>query len=196
MTIDLTINERNIDSDFQRIAFDLMNHWILKVQSKAYRITEIEFYFKSDSHNDKYIHGHKLQMEKERWYFHGSGVDITFGTNRSYGSILIRAIYDYTNDSYIYGPLNCVTELFSNIDFVYETNISFGLVNAEPPDFEIEKPISAPRVGLNPQKDKENFDAFYRYLIMPKKRHAEKSKIAQGMKQQKYLEEQIKEIWG
>lgn len=196
MTIDLTINESNIDSDFQRIAFDLMNRWILKVESKVYRITEIEFYFKSESHNDEYTHRHNLQMEKERWYFHGSGIDITFGANGFYGGILIRAIYDFTSDNYIYGPLNCLTELFSNIDFVYEKNISFGLAKANPTDFEIDKPIAAPRVGLNSEKDKGKYDSLYRFLIMPKKRHAEKSRIAQSMEQQKYSDEQIKAIWG
>ena len=42
MAIDLTINENNFDSDFKRIAEDLMNHWILKIESKKYRIAEIE----------------------------------------------------------------------------------------------------------------------------------------------------------
>lgn len=196
MSIDLTINENNFDSDFKRIAEDLMNHWILKIESKKYRIAEIEFYLKSESHNDAYTHGHKLQLEKERWYFHGSGFDLTFGANGFYGGILIRALYDFNGDNYTYGPLNCVTELFSNIGHIYETNLSFGLIPAKPNDFELEKPIPAPRVGLNPIKDNEKFDSFYRFLIMPKQKHAEKTKIAEGMKQQDYSEIEINNIWG
>lgn len=196
MAIDLTIKESNIDSDFKRIAYDLMNHWILKIGSKMYRISEIEFYLKSECHNDTYTHGHKLQLEQERWYFHGSGFDLTFGANGFYGGILIRALYDFKGDNYTYGPLNCVTELFSNIGHIYVTNLSFGLIPAEPKYFEIEKPISAPRVGLNPLKDKDKFEAFYRFLIMPKHKHAEKTKIAEGMKQQGYSDTEIKNIWG
>jgi hypothetical protein len=197
MTINLTIDKKNIDNDFNRIASELMNNWILKVESKKYRIAEIEFYFKSDFHNDIYIHGHDLQKRKEKWYFHGSGVDITFGSNEFYGGILIRAIYDLTNQKYIYGPLNSVTEIFSNVKSVYESNLSFGLVPADKNKLEMEEPISAPRVGLNPDKDNEMFDSFYRFLIMPKQKHAEKTKIAEGMKQQeKYTEDDINEIWG
>jgi hypothetical protein len=196
MAIDLTINESNIDSDFKRIADDLMYHWILKMESKMYRITEIVFYLKSESHNDTYTHGHKLQLEKERWYFHGSGFDLTFGANGFCGGILIRALYDFKGKNYTHGPLNCVTELFSNIGHIYETNLSFGLIPAKPNDFEFEKPIPAPSVGLNPQKDKDKFDSFYRFLIMPKQKHAEKTKIAEGMKQQDYSEIEINNIWG
>ncbi len=196
MAINLIINESNIDADFKRIADDLMNHWILKIESKMYRITEIEFYLKSEFHNDTYTHGHKLQQLKERWYFHGAGIDLTFGVNGFYGGILIRALYDFKENNYTYGPLNCVTELFSNIGHIYETNLSFGLVSAKPNDFEAEKPIPAPRVGLNPNKDKDKYEAFYRFLIMPKRKHAEKTKIAEGMKQQGYSDIEINNIWG
>jgi hypothetical protein len=197
MTLNLKVKENSIDKDFNRIAFELMNHWLLKIESKSYRISEIEFYLKSDFHNDSYTHGHKLQKQKEKWYFHGSGVDITFGNDRFYGGILIRAIYDFKNDNYIYGPLNCVTEVFSNINNIYEKGISFGLVPSKNSKIEIENPIAAPRVGLNTQIDKAKHDALYRFLIMPKYKHAEKTKIAEGMKQQgRYSEEEIKNIWG
>jgi hypothetical protein len=196
MAIDLTIHEEDIDSDFKRIAFDLMNHWVLKIESKMYRISEIEFYLKSDSHNDTYTHGHKLQQEKERWYFHGSGVDITFGADGFYGGILIRAIYDFENDYYTYGPLNCVTELFSNVKNIYESNLSFGLIPAKEFDFIIEKPIASPRIGLNPQRDNKKYEALYRFLILPKQKHAEKTEIAESMRQQGCSENEINNIWG
>ncbi len=196
MAIDLTINKNEIDSCFKRIANDIMNHWVFKIETKTYRITEIEFYLKSEFHNDKYTHGHKLQLETEKWYFHGSGIDLTFGANGFYGGILIRALYDFKGDSYIYGPLNCVTELFSNIKHVYESNLSFGLIRATQSEFEFEKPIPAPRVGLNPEKDKEQFCYFHRFLIMPKHKHAEKTKIAEGMRKQGYSDIEIKNIWG
>lgn len=197
MTIDFSIDESNIDNDFNRIANELMNHWILKVDSKEYRITEIEFYLKSDIHNDNYSHGHDLQKEKEKWYFHGSGVDITFGSNNFYGGILIRAIYDLAGKKYIYGPLNSITEIFSNIKSVYASDISFGLIYDKNERLEFEKPISAPRVGLNPLNNSGMYDKFYRFLIMPGQKHAEKTKIEEGMKQQKiYSENEIKKIWG
>jgi len=110
---------------------------------------------------------------------------------------LIRAIYDISNSKYIYGPLNTVTEIFSNINSVYESKFSFGLIPAESNNLIIETPISAPRVGLNPINNKVMFDSLYRFLIMPKRKHAEKTKIVEGMKLQcKYSENEINEIWG
>ena len=39
-------------------------------------------------------------------------MDLTFGSDDSYGGILIRAIED-KEGNYIYGPLKCITEIFS-----------------------------------------------------------------------------------
>lgn len=199
MALDLTIHEDKIDESFERIANDLMNNWLLKIESKIYRITEIEFYYKSEFHNDPYTHGHILQKEKEKWYFHGSGIDITFGTNKTYGGILIRAIYNIKEDNYIYGPLNCVTEIFNAIGNIYDKGISLGLIALTKSNTEIETeiPIAAPRVGLNPQKDKTYSERFYRFLIMPKCKHAEKTRIVFAMRQKgKYSEDVINRIWG
>ena len=199
MTLDLTIHEDKIDESFERIANDLMNNWLLKIESEIYRITEIEFYYKSESHNDPYSHGHVLQKEKEKWYFHGSGIDITFGTNETYGGILIRAIYNFKEDNYIYGPLNCATEIFNTLGNIYNKVMSFGLIPSREFNsaIETEIPICAPRVGLSPQKNKAYSERFYRFLILPKRKHAEKTRIVAAMRQQgKYSEDIINSIWG
>lgn len=196
MKLNLIINEQTLNEDFKRIAFELMNNWILEINSNQYRITEIEFYFKSEYHNDPYCHGNELQKEKEKWYFHGSGIDLTFGDKDFYASILIRAIYDIKNDNYIYGPLNCITEFFKSINNVFDTDLIFGLVPSKEQQFKIEVPIAAPRVGLNMKIDSEKYEALYRFLIMPKQKHAEKTRIAEGMRKLNISEEEIKKIWG
>jgi hypothetical protein len=196
MDLNLTIDENNINGSFKRIAKDLMNKWAIQIVSKQYRIAEIEFYYNSEFHVDPYAHGHTLQNETGRWYFHGSGLDLTIGGNGSYGGILIRAIYDFEGKNYIYGPLNCVTELFRNLPNVLLNNISFGLTKADFPDSMKEKLIAAPRVGLNPAKDKEKCEALFRFLIMPKYKHAEKTKIEASMKLQPFDDHEIKNIWG
>lgn len=196
MEINLSVECQRIDDDFRRIACDLMNNWIINVEHAKYRITEIEFYYKNEFHNDPYVHGNQLQKEKGKWYFHGSGIDLTFGNEKTYGGILIRAIFDINNKKYYYGPLNCILELFSNLSSIYETKISFGLTPAEENQLEFEKPISAPRVGLNPKIDDGMVKKNYRFLIMPKQKHAEKTLIAEAMKSQEYPEDEIKNIWG
>ncbi len=196
MELNLTINENDINGSFYEIADNLMNKWAIQIESKQYRIAEIEFYYNSEFHVDPYAHGHTLQNETGRWYFHGSGLDLTIGGNGSYGGILIRAIYDLEGKNYIYGPLKCVTELFRNLPNVLLNNISFGLTKANFPDSMKEEPIAAPRVGLNPAKDKEKCEALYRFLIMPKYKHAEKTKIEESMIKQGASPDDAKKIWG
>lgn len=198
MEIDFTIREDKIDEDFQRIANDLLNEWVLKVEDSLYRITEIEFYYKDDckEHDDSYIHGHLLQRQIGKWYFHGSGIDITFGNDGAYGGILIRAISNIQSKEYIYGPLVCVQELFKNFPTIFNREINFGLIPAEENLFEKEKLIRAPRVGLNPQKDPEMCGRFYRFLVMPKQKHSDKTRIFAAMETQSFSEIERNNIWG
>jgi hypothetical protein len=195
MILNLRTDSQNINDDFKRIATELMNDWVLKIENSMYRIIEIEFYFKSKSHNDDYAHAHELQKKPDCWYFHASGVDITFGNDEAYGGILIRGIFNLGSLKYTYGPINVVTELFSNLQSVYNHSYSFGLIAAPENIIKFENPISAPRVGLNKNKNPEMRDKLYRYLVMPKEQHAEKTNIETAMKKQNYPEDEIKNIW-
>lgn len=195
MKLNLNINEKHPTADFERIADDLMNHWILRAGDGQYRLAEIEFYFQSKEHSDVYLHGHPLQAEQERWYFHGSGLDLTIGTGNTQGGILIRALYDIQKEHYIYGPLNSVGELLSNLPPLYHHRFDFGLSPAATQQLAHEKPIAAPRVGLNPDKDPEKYHALYRFLIMPKRKHANKTQIVESMIKQGYSEEEANAIW-
>lgn len=186
----------NVSPEYERIATALMNDWILQSVANQYRITELEFYLKNSTHPDHYTHGHKLQKKFGSWYFHGSGLDITFGGNDYFGSILIRAIYNIATGEYVYGPINAVTELFKNIDNVCHQSFSFGLVRDHKKIINREKPIAAPRIGLNKTNDPAMEKELYRFIVMPKKRHDEKTRIAEAMKLQGYSESKIKEIWG
>jgi hypothetical protein len=49
-------------------------------------------YLKSQTHPDKYTHGHVQQKKPGCWYFHDSGVDITFGDEHSFDGILYLLI--------------------------------------------------------------------------------------------------------
>jgi hypothetical protein len=74
-----------------------------------------------------------------------------------------------------------------------------GLVHIELDPKLFEKPIAAKRVGLNPIKDPDlkMHPALYRFLIMPKSKHADKTGIEEAMtNSKKFTPEQIKAIWG
>ena len=92
----LQINNSNIETieqSFHDIAHLLFNDYSINVNGHFYRLLDIEFYYFSEGKfEDPYIHMNELQKESGRWYFHESGVDITFGAEGSYGGILIRGI--------------------------------------------------------------------------------------------------------
>lgn len=201
MEIDLTIDKGNISGSFERIAKELLNSWVIASGNSFYRICEIEFYFKTKDHEDPYSHGHELQKSSGKWYLHPSGMDITFGNPECYGGILIRALDNLTlpidhSKRYTYGPLNCLQELFQNLNSVYKQDYTLGIVYADEGKIEYEDPIAAPRVGLNPNKNPEMFDQNYRFLVLPKKKHADKTLIFEAMIRQGLPKEKADKIWG
>ena len=105
-------NINNYQVVFSEYANKLMNEYCLKVDDKKYNLIEIEFYFyDKENHPDPYIYCNEKQKECGKFYFHGSGMDITFGNGICYGGILIRSIMN-EEDEYINGSLKLLEELF------------------------------------------------------------------------------------
>jgi hypothetical protein len=192
-TINLTVDIKNPEPDFKRIATELMNKWLLLAGDTQYRIAEIEFYLRDDQfHRDIYTHGHEIQKTSHRWYFHGSGIDITFGKGSYYGGILLRAIYDLKNDRYTYGPIQILSGIFSKFPGIHDTHLPFGLIPDESGLLAFEEPIAAPRIGLNAKLDINMCSKNYRFLIMAKRKHADKTGIVKAMEKQGLYSTRIK----
>lgn len=119
--------QTEIKEVFSVIANKLFRNYHIVKGENTYDFLEIEFYFYSPNHRDLITYprnGRKPGM----WFFHMSGVDITFGSNDKegdhplmYGGILIRSIVKTQGDGsalseYICGPMKCVDELF---DYIY-----------------------------------------------------------------------------
>jgi hypothetical protein len=194
------IDNENIEMSFNRIASDIMNDWILKANNSSYRICELEFYYKSESHQDPYIHGHKLQTQMGKWYFHGSGLDLTFGSEKYHRSILIRAIYNLDEEKYIYGPLNSVTELLGNLPGIYGGDFILQFQKDDKDKIKKETkiiPVKAPRVGLSAVKDNDGkfCDKKYRFFVMPKEKHLGKESLMNEMLRNGESKEDIKKYW-
>lgn len=52
------LNLKNVNQEMiENISKSILNKHVLIVNNKEYRIGEIEFYIKSDVHNDEYTHG-------------------------------------------------------------------------------------------------------------------------------------------
>lgn len=114
-------NKESTDSSFEKIAKTLFGDYHIQKGTKTYELMEIEFYLFSERHKDIITYPRKND-KAGMWFFHMSGVDITFGTTDKnvYGGILIRSIIR-TDEDEIYpisGPMKCVEELFDYIHAV------------------------------------------------------------------------------
>jgi hypothetical protein len=189
-------NKENPFNDFKRIALHLMNNNVLIVGHGRYRFTELEFYYFNENgkHADVYSHRHRYQKTNGQWYFHGSGLDITFGSENVYGGILIRGIKNLQDNKFINGPILCVQELFENLGGVNnEEKVNFYIqelpwegMNSV---IEIQEIYSCRRVRINQEIDIPNdlrfYNSFYRFFIYPKQKHDDKSNIATDLLAQK-----------
>lgn len=181
-------DEESLEKHFIRIAYLLLNKVILIVDENQYRLTEIEFYFfNATCHEDPYIHKDEMQLNPNQWYFHGSGLDITFGDGINYGGVLIRGIKQLNcgDQGFTNGPLRVVKEVFRSFGNICINDHKLHLSKAIQLD-EVLVMRSA-RVGL---KDKNDNNAGrykekkYRFLTFPfDKNHnySEKTKVAQAM---------------
>lgn len=186
MNLEIT-NKENPFDDFKRIASSLMNDNVLLVGENYFRFTALEFYyFEKNSHPDIYSHQHKNQTTNGQWYFHGSGLDITFGNKDVFGGILIRGIKNLKEKTYINGPIMCVQELFNHLGAVSNNEKQyFGIVeipwNRMGSLIEVQNVYYSRRVGLNTKIDKsENkkfYNSLYRFFINPKETQKDKGTI-------------------
>lgn len=128
----LKVNIKNPEESFSSIADNMMKNYIIKKGDNEYAFIEIEFYLYSPSHQDFITY--PRQIEAGRWFFHQSGVDLTFKStgikliednnkesfeisdNAIFGGILIRGLYDLVNSKYIFGPYKCVNLLWDDFN--------------------------------------------------------------------------------
>ena len=68
-----------VEKKFEIIADILLNWCIIRVNTKRFRILEIEFYLFGGKGNHKDIIAYpRTDMEGGEWFFHPSGVDLCF----------------------------------------------------------------------------------------------------------------------
>jgi len=216
-----TTSKKTVIESFDKIANKLFYDYQLQVNHNYYRLIDIEFYYYTDdltdTHKDIYIHKHLTQRHSAKWYFHDSGIDITFGNNSDhYGGILIRGIAKIEKakidnnfiTSQIHGPIKVrseITESFNNV-FDNSPNV-FCLfeINNELEGSCMPAPlyvVKTNRINLNPQKDNEEryFDSKYRYVILLDKcqfGYTNKTQIAKDLQNQYDLtREEVNKLLG
>ena len=78
---------------FEELAKILFNEYEIIKRGIHYDFLEIEFYFFNSNHKDDATY--ERTIKEGRWFFHPSGVDISFDSDESkgyYGGVLIRSI--------------------------------------------------------------------------------------------------------
>ena len=127
-----------------------MGDYVIRKGNKSYAIVEIEFYFYSPNHRDFITY--PRNTESGMWYFHNSGVDLTFKSqgvespnkdnkktynaqNATFGGILIRGLYDLDNNNtenpehrYIFGPQKCVNLLWDRVNAFQSPNDEYPVL--------------------------------------------------------------------
>ena len=124
-------NNVEVEKKFEIIADILLNWCIIRVNSKRFRMLEIEFYLLGEKHNDIITYP-RTDMEGGEWFFHPSGVDLCFYSHcekndghfvlekdkYKFGGILIRSIeeVDYQMKPIgnpIFGPWKSMDVIFN-----------------------------------------------------------------------------------
>ena len=134
----------NIEQRFEEIAKHLFQGYCIKKGNDQYKLLEIEFYYYTKDFED--IITYPRNVSSGKWFFHDSGVDITFESKCTdtdcgcdkrkpngdyFGGILIRSLLK-NDKELITGPLKCSWALFDFIDaFVLEKEDLPLIVNNE-----------------------------------------------------------------
>jgi hypothetical protein len=157
----------NYFEHFQRLAQQLINNYILTKGNAQYSINEIEIYYNNETdHRDLFTHSSIVQKNTGRWYFHNTGVDITFGNESAYGGILVRGITKMGDPKFINGPSKVFEELFQDGGAVDGNDINKVVItpNTTPEQKYI---ISGPRSGIRIIASETNNEDKHRYLFKP-----------------------------
>ena len=152
--------------EFNKIARQLINHCVIVKNEIKYKIREIEFYYRSGIHPDPFVHEKPILKTVGRWYFHPSGVDITFGNGQNEGSILIRGLIRMDDELVINGSYKVFEELFQDNGSVDGNELN--KVYIEQKDGESEQSIMfGPRSGLRIIASEIDHEDKQEYMFKP-----------------------------
>ena len=147
ITNNLTLSE--CQKLFKQIADVLMTDYAIASHGKIYRLLEIEFYYYNvakgindfkDEAQTKMV-TYKRTTPAGQWFFHPSGIDLTFESDESEGyggGILIRKIEDEEGKK-TEGSLKCEWEIFAAYNDAFSPTVSNPhLIKSEHIDRKIE----------------------------------------------------------
>lgn len=183
---------KSIEQKIKLLGKYLLRNIKLVIDNDEYSLEEIEFYYFSKDHPDKYTHKDNDQLTNKMWYFHKykngtyksgtyKGLDMTFGNGVDHGGILIRTIKNFDDENMVIGPCNVVNYIIEKTENNTTEDLVSGMKNLEifnkknsfylkednnyDEDLEV---FCGPRVGLS-LKYPEYLVKDYRFLKNPDK---------------------------
>jgi len=149
MSLDANSDKDKIKLTFEEIAMELFNNYHIQKGKQEYYFMNIEFYFFNKGHQD--IITYPRHLTEGKWFFHSSGVDLTFksqlvsenikeidANTDFFGGILIRSLVRKSEEKItLKGPHICEWEIFDEFDALspmtrvpyIESNKSLGYTN-------------------------------------------------------------------
>ena len=171
--LDLSINATSFERDFDRIAQDLLQGYVLRIGAQRYQLMELEFYYNTQEGTiDNFAHQHPIYYPNGTWRLHGAGLDIVLSKEGVYyGGILLRGLQPLDangqpSGAYIDGPWNTASRCIASKGKVDEAIAFYLEALATPLTIAFKK---SPRVGLFLRKveDLKYICKPWRYNILP-----------------------------
>jgi hypothetical protein len=97
-------NHTDVPTSLVSVAELLINTCELQIGTRTFELAEVEAYLWTSSHKDPFVY-REPNAKFGQLFFHASGVDIWLGLGESRLGWLVRAVYERSSDTYIYGPL-------------------------------------------------------------------------------------------
>lgn len=180
MCIPANAGKGDIEKRFESIAMELFNNYHIEKRNQEYVFTELEFYFCSKTHPD--LITYPRDMEEGRWFFHQSGIDLTFRSSYSrfknkkgvvdmdkdfsFGGILIRGIRNMETLEEFDGPYKCEWELFDNFDAVNVKPDEWPRLVENKKALEIAPKLSKRKFSYSDDEKKKKFEELTQKVFM------------------------------
>lgn len=173
-------SEDNSKPDFNQMAQYVFEHCYLVANDTKYFLTEIEFYYHANGHEDEFCKKKKEQLKSDTLFFHYSGVDITFGCEKEkekdkkeYGGILVRGIKSENKkesenkEEGENGPLRVLCALLNENTEDRGLHLKLVVSSKQERTYRKDKILRAARIGLSAKdREKQQFQTRpYRYFI-------------------------------
>ena len=172
-------SSEEIQKVFADIAENLFNKYHIEKNGLEYYFVDIEFYFCNKNYLD--IITYPRELGEGRWFFHQSGIDLTFRSTYSrhngkegvvdascdfaFGGILIRKLLKRSTRQVLEGPHKCEWELFDSFDAFAEASSEIPTIVRNEKDLSVTYSMSSRSFPYSDKDMERKYDALTRNIF-------------------------------